>query len=182
MQTIYIYDHNISNLLTLLLTIAVLVVFIVGGIFFSPLLKQSIQLITASTRENTQEEFPNIEKSATICIVTITAIIYIILICGSVFGCRLIHTALFRWIDTDISSCESVSGKISNFNYNTIKYREVMGYECDFTIENKVFSDINIDQKHIIQHLAEDHEFIVYYKEYTEGIYVVRIDMIVEQG
>lgn len=179
MKTIFSYDYNTTNLCIVLLLIFLLVVFIAIMFFFSPLLKLSYNLAKASLSKTLELQFPDRTKNQVLITVILSLVLYLFLFAFVVFFSIFIYQSRFDWVDTNISTCNFVSGTCENFSYEKFESRDYVEYTCNFTVNTVEFSNVEIrdSNKDAIKYLTEDYDFNIYYREIKGKNYIVRIDI-----
>lgn len=180
METIFVYPYNESNLIIFIIFSVVLILAIVGVIFFFPLLKLSFNMVMATFTKTLESKFEDIRRIEVFMISLTTLLIYNVLFLGIFFSVKMVSTSDLKWINTDISSCKLVSGKIEGFNYDKQEYRDVIVYVCNFSVNNVQFYDVDIDsaQRKVIEYLSKEYDFLIYYRTNNEKNIIVRIDKI----
>lgn len=178
METIYFYGENTSNLIVFTVFLAIIILLIAIACLFFPLLKRCVLTIyTGSIKSNEAKCIPS--KKDLIKVISITAAVYLIVLVGLVCSFNLLWASRFKWINTDIDLCLSVSGKAENVEFNTIERRgEIIRFETNFSVADVDFYvDIPASQKKAITYLANHYPCIVYYQSFDEKLVVVRIDV-----
>ncbi len=169
MRTLYYYDENITNLLLFIVLVVALILLTKGLFCFLPLLKQCFGKQSSALN--------SITRNNRIIIKAFVVFSILFLIAGIVTISMVIYSQQFRWHNTDIESCNSVSGKIENFRYETIEYREIVGFECELMVSGFNFSfDVPVSQQEAISSLLEHPQVVIYYRIVNEMYIVIQID------
>lgn len=183
MKTIYTYNYNFTNLCIMGFIIFLLIVFIIIMCVFAPLLKLSFDLIKDSISQAIVSKFPDITKKERIITIAFSFFLYTFLTAVIVIFLIFLEKSRFNWIDTNISTCDIVSGTCEDFSYEKFESRDYVEYSCDFAVNNIKFSDVEIrdSDKAVVGYLIGDYNFNIYYREIKGKNYIVRIDALEKQ-
>ena len=177
MKTIFVYDDNIDILIATILVFLLFLLAIAGAIYFFPLLKASCSYVHAILTKKFNKIHS--EKSAVAIVLVLTLFFYSLIgLLGFYTGKSLIENK-FVWISTNCSTCDIVSGKCENLNYNLIETRYRNYYKCNFSVADIKFSDVEIDGPYedIVKYLDGDYQFKIYYRVIKGTNYIVKIDL-----
>ena len=184
MNTIYLYTDNGVKLGTLIIAIVFFLAFVIAAIFFSPLLKQCIDIVFSIVTQTVKQKFSNVTKKEIIALVSFTTCIYIVFFLGIFFGGKFVIDSRFKWIDTDISTCSTIVGDCKDFKYEIVEFRDHDVYICDFSVSNVQFFDVSISPPYndAVKYLSENRNLTIYYHTLENENLIVRIDALDETG
>ena len=175
-KTIYSYEENFTNLGVVIILIIAIVLLAIGIIIFIPLLKQCFLFAKVAFNDTIKTQFIELKRADIIKIVLTTVIIYSILTVGMIFSIILLRETEFRWVDTNISTCSISSGTIKDFDCKKVEYRDVVWYDCSFSIACQEFKiDPSESQSQVLEYLYDGAECTIYYRDYGEKTVVVEI-------
>ncbi len=178
LQTIFIYDSNITLLIATVLVFLLFSLSIIGFIYFFPLLKVSCNYIYAILTKKFNHIYSGVSKFSVVFTIVLTIFIYSLIgVLGFSSGKSLIEEK-FIWINKDFSTCDIIDGECENLQYDLVETRYCNYYKCSFTIENIEFSDVEIDEPYeeTMKYLNEEYRLNIYYRTINGKNYIVRID------
>lgn len=136
-----IYEHSSNGINILFAIIMILIAFlcVVGICRFSPLIKQSVELLSCIVNHEENEGFTMREHLAQFLVVLlVTIILYGVLVLGVVFGIQEATTSIQSCSNT--SNVYVISGEINTLHSDAIEYRgNTLGHSLCLSLDGKEY-------------------------------------------